>query len=54
MSETWAMTLRIVRVLGRLHHSLSRRLMVQQSRIGRDGGWLYPLLAEAMAEAGLK
>ena len=53
-SETWVLTLRTKRVLGRLHHRLARRLKGRQPWKGRDRGWVYPPLDDAMAEAGLK
>ena len=41
------------RVLGGFHHRVARRLTGRQPCIGRDGGWVYPPLEDAMAEAGL-
>ena len=40
-------------VWGRFHHRVALRLMGKQPQRGRDGGWVYPPLSEAMAEAGL-
>ena len=45
---------RIWRTLGSFHHRVVRRLMGRQPRRGPDGRWLYPPLAELMAEAGLQ
>ena len=48
------MTLRIERVLDGFHYRVAHRMTGQQPRRGRDGGWLYPPMEEAMAEAGLQ
>ena len=53
-SETWLITPRIRRVLGRFHYRGDRRLMGRQPQIRQDSGWLYPLMEEAMAESGLQ
>ena len=50
-SDTWVMKPRISRFLGGFHHSVSHRLTGQQPWRGREGGWVYPILEEAMAEA---
>ena len=52
-SDTWVLTPRIGRLMGRFHHRVARGLMGRQPQIGRDGGWVYHLLAGAMLEAGL-
>ena len=48
------MTPHIGRVLGRYHHRVACRLAGRQPRRGREGVWTYPLLEDAMEEAGLK
>ena len=53
-SETWVLTPHMQRVLCRFQHKVSHRLTGQQPRKGRDGGWVYLPLEEAMAEAGLQ
>ena len=53
-SEKWVMTPHMQRVLGVFHHRVARRLTGKQPRKGREGGWVYPLLEYAMAEAGLQ
>ena len=50
-SDMWVMTPRIGIVLGGFHHRVSHRLTGRQPRRGQDGGWLYPLLEEAIPEA---
>ena len=52
-SDMWLMTPRIGRVLGGFHHRVARRMTGRQPRRGRCGTWVYPLLEDAMAEAGL-
>ena len=52
-TETWVMTPHTGRVLGGFRHRVACSLMGRQPRIGRDGGWVYPPLEEAMTEAGL-
>ena len=52
--ETWEMTPQIGRVLGGFHHRMALRITGKQPRQVRDGVWLYPLLEDAMAEAGLQ
>ena len=42
--ETWVTTLRIGRVLGGFHHSVSHRLTGRQPWRGQDGGWVYPTM----------
>ena len=37
--------------MGGFHHKVACRLT---GRRGRDGGWVYPLLNEAISEAGLQ
>ena len=41
----------IVRTLGRFHHRVAHRLTGCQPQRILNGVWLYPPLAEAMAEA---
>ena len=53
-SETWEMTPHIGKVLVRFHHRVAGRLTVQQPQRWRDGGWVYPPLAEEMEEALLQ
>ena len=53
-SETWLMTPYIRRLHGGFHYKVVSRLMERQPRIGREGGWVYPPLEEAMMEAGLE
>ena len=53
-SETWFLTPLMQRVLGRFHHRLARILMGRKPRKGRYGGWFYPPLKYATAEAGLQ
>ena len=52
--ETCMLTPYIKRLLGGFHHRVDLSIMGRQPRRGRYGGWLYPPLAEAMAEAGLQ
>ena len=40
------------RVLSGFHHRVIRRLTGWKLRKGRDGGWFYPLMEDAMVEAG--
>ena len=42
------------RMLGGLHHRVARRLTGWQPQKGRDGGCVYPLLEDAIAEAVLQ
>ena len=53
-SETWVLTPRIKRVLGRFHHRVACRITVSQTQKVRYGGWVYPPLEDAMVEAGLQ
>ena len=53
-SETWVTTPHIGRVLGGFHHRVAHRLKGKQPRQGRDSVWVYPLLEDAMEEAGLQ
>ena len=52
--DIWVITMHIGRVLGGFHHRMACRLMGRQPQRGWESGWLYPLLEEAMAEAGLQ
>ena len=47
------MTPHIRMVLGGFHHRVALRLTGRQPRIGGDDIWVYPLLEDATAEAGL-
>ena len=42
------------RMLGRFHHRVAHRLMGQKPRKRWEGGWVYPPLEDAIAEAGLQ
>ena len=53
-SEKWVMTPHIGRFGDRLDQRVAHRLTGRQPRRGRDSGWVYPPLEEAMVEAGLK
>ena len=53
-SDTWVLTLRMQKVLGVFQRRVDRRLTVRQPQKGGDGGWVYPPLEDAMAEAGLR
>ena len=53
-SETWVLTPRMKRVLGRFHHRVDRWLTGRQPRKGRDGVWVDPPTEDAMAEVGLQ
>ena len=48
------MILCIGRVLVGIHHSMSHRMTGRKPQKERDGGWVYPLLAETTAEAELQ
>ena len=52
--EMGVTTMHIGRVLGVSHHRVARRLTGRQPQRGRVGGWVYPLLEEAMAEEGFQ
>ena len=52
--ETWVLTPRMKRVLVGFHHSMDRRLTGKQPWKGRDRGWVYSPLDDAVAEAGLQ
>ena len=51
--DTWVLTPPMKRVLGGLYHRVSRRLTGRKTHIGRDGGWFYTPLEDAMAGAVL-
>ena len=53
-SETWVLTPRMKRVFGGFHHRVDLRLTGRQPWKGRDGGWVYPPMEDAMAEVGLQ
>ena len=48
------MTPRIGRVLGGFRNRVARRMTGQQPWKGRDSGWVYPPLEEAMVEVVLQ
>ena len=52
--ETWVMTPCIGRFWGGFHHRVVLRMTGRQPHIGRDGGWVYPLLEDTMTEAVLQ
>ena len=52
-SETWILPPRMKRVLGGFHDRVARIMTGQKLRKGRDRGWVYPPLEDAMAEADL-
>ena len=52
--ETWEMTPRIGRNLGRFHHRMERCLVGMQPTRDMSGRWEYQPLGEAMAELGLE
>ena len=53
-AETWVLTPRIERALGSFQHRFARRISGNQLRRWVDGRWEYPLLVEALGEAGFK
>ena len=53
-SEAWVLTPRFQSVLGKFHHRVARRLTGRKPCKGRDKGWVYPPLEDAMAEVGLE
>ena len=53
-SETWLLTPRMQRVLGGFDHRVVRMLTGRQPCKGRDRGWFYAPLEDAVAEAGLQ
>ena len=53
-SETWVLTPHMQRVFGSFHHRVDHRLTGRQPPKGRDGGWVYPLLEDAIARVGLQ
>ena len=53
-SESWVLTPNMKRVLGGFHHRVTHRLMGKQLQRGRDGGWFYPPMQDAMMEADLQ
>ena len=48
-SETWVLTPRMKRVFGGFHHRVDLRLTGRQLWKGRDGGWVYTPMEDAMA-----
>ena len=52
--KTWVMKPHIRRVLGRFHHRVNHRMTWRQHKRGRDGVWIYTLLEDGMAKAGLQ
>ena len=53
-SDMWVRSPRIGSNLGLFHQRMAHILMGQKPRMGLDGMWLYLLMEEAMAEAGLQ
>ena len=53
-SDMWVRSPRIGSNLGLFHQRMAHILMGQKPRMGLDGMWLYLLMEEAMAEAGLR
>ena len=53
-SVTWVLTPRIQRVLGGFHYMVAGMVIGRQPWKGRDRGWFYPPLEDAMAEAGFQ
>ena len=53
-SETWVLTLYMGRVLCRFHQRVALRLTERQPQRGSNRGWVYPLLEDALEEAGLQ
>ena len=51
---TWVVAPRIGGLLGGFHRRVEHILTLRQPRIGRDSGWVYPLLVEAMGEVGIQ
>ena len=51
-SETWVLTPRMEQALGSFQHKDSQRLTGGQPSRWGGGSWEYPLLEEAMVEAG--
>ena len=52
-SDTWVPKPRMKRFLGRFHHRVARSMIGQKLRKGQDGVYVYPLLEDVMAVAGL-
>ena len=48
-SETWVLTPHTKRVFGGFHHRVDLRLTRRQPWKGRDGGWVYLPMEDAMA-----
>ena len=53
-SDTWVLTPRTQRVMGRFHHGVVRRLTGRKPGKEPYRGWFYPPLEDVMAEAGLQ
>ena len=53
-SDSLVLTLCMKIVLGIFHHRVAHRLTGRKPKRGRGGGWIYPPLDDAMAEAGLQ
>ena len=51
-AETWVVTYRMGKALGRFHTQVTRRLMVQLPHRTTDGKWRYTLAAASREEAG--
>ena len=50
--DTWVLTPMMERALSIFQHKVARRLTGRQPRRRGGGNWDYPLLEEAMVEAG--
>ena len=53
-AETWVLTPRPERALGRFQHRVKRWITGRQPRRRGEGSWDYPPLETVMAEAGLE
>jgi len=53
-SETWVLTPPMLKALEGFHHRVARQLTGKVSRyLPREDQWVYPLIDEVLAEAGL-
>ena len=53
-SDMWVRSPRIGSTLELFHHRVAHILMGRKPRMGLDGMWVYLLMEEVMAEAGLQ
>ena len=53
-AETWVLPLRMERALDIFQHRVVQRITRRQPRRRVDGSWAYPLVEEAMGEAGFE